>query len=239
MLTSLSNRWPALQGLINFVYPPLCSGCGAYCEDEEAVCGDCLRRIQWIDSPLPLSDIDFRPDSVARDNGVTTFPLFAAGDYNDPLKQIVINFKFKGVLASAKKVAAELVRLHGVDLRKLAPAILVPIPLHPSREYTRGYNQAAVLARLLGKRLDMPVDESILYRIKKKRPQARLKKNQRSANIRSVFQVSRAPDEIDLSDRILLVDDVVTSGQTMFEARRCLSGAGFRVIGGLAMAHAI
>jgi ComF family protein len=188
---------------------------------------------------MPLTDIDFGPRSTDDSSEPDSFPLFAAGDYSDRLKQVVINFKFKGITAPADMVAGRVIEAYGDKIRKLAPAVLVPIPLHPSREYVRGYNQATIFATGLARRLDFGIDDTLLYRIKKRRPQSKLRKRQRAANIRSVFEVEWSSPADRPMDRVILVDDVVTSGQTMFEARRCLIRAGYRVVGGIAMAHAV
>ena len=239
MLTAFQERWPAFRGFLDFVYPPLCSGCGAYTEAEGSICDMCLERIDWLKTPIPLTDIDFRPGASEATGPPPSFPLFVAGDYSDPLRQIVINFKFKSVTAPADLIAARVIKQFGDKIRRLTPAVLVPIPLHPSREYVRGYNQAAVFASALARRLEFGVDESILCRIKKRRPQSKLKKRKRLANIRSVFEALRSTKTEQSVDRIILVDDVVTSGQTMFEARRCLKKAGYQVVGAIAMFHAI
>jgi len=239
MLTSFLKRIPLLQGLIDFVYPPICSGCGIYCEDEESICVDCLKRIDWWDAPLSLTDISFRPDRESDVGQQDTFPLFAAGGYSDPLQQIIIRYKFQGVTSPALLIARRIVEEFGDKIGQLAPASLVPIPLHPSREYLRGYNQATLFAGELSKLLDMPVDTGLLVRVKKRKPQSKLGKSKRAANIKSVFALTPEAVAPDRGERVILVDDVVTSGQTMFEARRVLAGAGCRVVGGIAMADAL
>lgn len=239
MLTELLERSATFRGLIDFVYPPLCAGCNAYTEAVGSVCDSCVEQIDWLETPIPLTDIDFRPggsDDTGRPN---SFPLFAAGDYSDSLKRIVLNFKFKGITVPASMIAAKVVDSFGKKITGLAPAVLLPIPLHPSREYVRGYNQATVFASELASRLALDVNDSLLYRAKKRRPQSKLKKSRRSSNIRSVFEVDLAAETDESLHRVILVDDVVTSGQTMFEARRCLMRAGYQVVGGIAMAHRV
>ncbi len=239
MLTELLERSATFRGLLDFVYPPLCAGCNAYTEAVGAVCDSCVERIDWLDTPVPLTDIDFRPGSSDDSGKPNSFPLYAAGDYSDSLKQVVLNFKFKGITAPASMIAAKVVESFGKMISGLAPAVLLPIPLHPSREYVRGYNQAAVFASELAGRLGIGVNDTLLYRVKKRRPQSKLKKSRRSANIRSVFEVDLAAETDQSLHRVILVDDVVTSGQTMFEARRCLLRAGYQVVAAIAMAHKV
>jgi ComF family protein len=134
-------------------------------------------------------------------------------------------------------LADEIAQRQGAAVRKLSPAALVPIPLHPSREYVRGYNQAALFASELAPLIDMPVDGNLLIRLKKRRPQARLKQARRATNIRGAFVLAPDYTSEEHAERVILVDDVVTSGQTIFEARRTLARAGLSVVGAIAIAH--
>ena len=237
MLTQLAERFPLLKGLIDFVYPPLCSGCGAYEESPERVCEKCITRIDWWDKSILLTDLDFRSISGAESDPSDSFPLFAAGNYVDPLQQIIIEYKFHGAISVAPLIAKRIAEQFGEEIRKLSPAVLVPIPLHPSREYVRGYNQALIFAQKLSDLIDIPIDHDLLVRVKKRRPQSKLTKSKRAANIRSVFELVEDIDPAARCDRLILVDDVVTSGQTLFEARRTLARAGFTVVGAIAIAH--
>lgn len=236
MLTGLMDRFPLVRGLIDFVYPPLCAGCREYTEAPGGICERCLARIDWWDKSILLTDIDFRAPSGGESREPESFPLFAAGSYVGPLREIIVQYKFHGATSIVPVVAERLAGQFGEEIRKLAPALLVPIPLHPSREYLRGYNQAEVLARAVSSSIDLPVVDDILCRVKKRRPQSKLSKSRRAANIQAVFALSRDVDP-NLCRRVILVDDVVTSGQTLFEARRTLKEGGFEVIGAIAIAH--
>ena len=239
MLTSLFNRLPLPKGLVDFMYPPICAGCGSYFEAETGVCDDCRDRIDWSDQPAVLSDINFRPGAGDDSLQPDSFPLFAAGSYSDPLREIIIQYKFKGITGPAALVARRLTAEFEKKIQKLAPAVLIPIPLHPSREYVRGYNQATLFARELSRLLDMPMDDRVILRVKKRKPQSKLRKSKRAGNIRSVFELAPGAAETEGLERLILVDDVVTSGQTMFEARRVLTQAGLQVVGAIAMAHKV
>jgi len=236
MLTGLLDRFPLLRGLVDFVYPPLCAGCREYTETPGGICDCCLARIDWWDKSILLTDIDFRTPSNLDEKEPASFPLFAAGSYVGPLREIVVQYKFHGATSVVSVLAERLAAQFGAEIQKLSPALLVPIPLHPSREYLRGYNQAMVLARAVSPLLGIPVVDDIIFRVKKRRPQSRLSKSKRVANIQSVFALSAKLDS-DLCRRVILVDDVVTSGQTLFEARRTLQAAGFEVVGAIALAH--
>ncbi len=237
MLTGLTERFPLLKGLVDFVYPPLCAGCGRYAESPHCVCDRCLERIDWWDQPIPLTDIDFAPEGRFDDSKPRSFTAYIAASYVDPLRQIIIQYKFRGAVAIAPVIAERLCGQFGAKIKKLEPAVLVPIPLHPSREYERGYNQARIFADELSSRLEIPVDDNLIVRVRKRRPQSRLGKSKRVANIKSVFALSPGVNLAERCNRVILVDDVITSGQTVFEARRTLQEAGFEVVGAVAMAH--
>jgi ComF family protein len=123
---------------------------------------------------------------------------------------------------------------------------LVPIPLHPSRFRDRGFNQAEVIARALGKRLDLPVNTKLLLRTKKTTPQVEMKdRDKRLANMEKVFAVS-FPElkkfqfrECERKDQraIILVDDVFTTGATLRSAASVLKRAGAKYVFGVTIAQ--
>ena len=239
MLTALLSRYQLLQGLLDFIFPPLCSGCGSYTEAPGGVCEGCLEAIDWFKEPFCLADVNFAAGEEDPASGPKlSFPLFTGGNYTAPLKQIIINYKFRSATACIGLLAGRIVDQFSVKLCKFKPAMLVPIPLHPSREYRRGYNQATLFARELGRLLEMPVDEEILVRAKKRKPQARLREPERARNIRDVFSVSTGRTE-ESTLGVIIVDDVVTSGQTALEARKTLDRAGYTVVAAISIAHGL
>jgi len=111
---------------------------------------------------------------------------------------------------------------------------LVPIPLHPDRENQRGYNQAFIIAEKLTVLSEIKVSTELIYRTKKRKPQSKMDLKNRSKNIEGVFE---ADDDYKTCERILLIDDVVTTGSTVKEAKKILEKAGHNVIGAAALAH--
>jgi len=162
-----------------------------------------------------------------------SLPLFAYGNYADPLKEIIINYKFRGITSLAGLFARLLAELFGEQIMATGAGLLIPIPLYSAREYYRGYNQAELLARELGCALGLEVDSSRLVRIRRRKPQAKLREAERAKNIKGVFKAVESSDE----ERVLIVDDVVTSGATVREATTVLRKAGYKVLGAIAIAH--
>lgn len=237
-LEMILERLPLLRGLLDFVFPPLCSGCGEFTENRYAVCKRCLESIDWHQRPFCLTCGGIvETEKGCRQCETDSFPLYSAGNYADPLQQIVIRYKFHSATGAAALIATKVSEQFAPWLAKYKPVLLVPIPLHPGREHRRGYNQATLFATELGKLLDMDVNDGIIFRTKKRKPQSKLKQAARAANIKGVFAVGGdAAFEVE-TQKLILVDDVVTSGQTVLEARKTLQASGYEVVAVIAMAH--
>ena len=205
-----------IRGLVDFVFPPLCLGCSGYTDNQRAICEDCFQRIDRFSYPICLRCFRMLPkDGPCPECEEKSLPLFAFGNYTVPLRDIVIQFKFKGIRSIATTFAEELVSQFGNRLARYHAARLIPIPLHSQRESFRGYNQALVLAQRLSMLLNIPLADDMLRRMKKRRPQADLNFEKRAQNIKGVFRVSQPAEE---AQRIILVDDVVTTGSTVMES---------------------
>ncbi|PWB75884.1 hypothetical protein C3F09_01870 [candidate division GN15 bacterium] len=224
-----------LRGAVDLALPPLCTACGEYTESPTGFCESCIKRIDRYDYPMCLQcEQPIFSGIVCPQCGEEAMVLYAFGNYVDPLKEAVHQFKFRGVTRVAGYFAEEIAARFGAEIGGLAPAVLVPIPLHPSREHARGFNQAEVFAEALGSRLNLAINSEILIRIKKGKPHSRLSDNARARNIRGAFSV--IAEEIS-KDHVILVDDVVTGGHTVREARSELGKAGFHVPAVISIAH--
>ncbi len=226
-----------LKGFLDFFFPPLCLGCGKYYEDEDSICEACFQKIEEFAHPLCLNCDSIVPGQsqcpiCLKDSAL----LYVYADYRPPLKEIVINFKFRGITSPAKTFARLLASKFEKQFADLNIQAIVPIPLHAARKNQRGYNQAELLARELASLTNMELADNILYRRKRRRPQARLKLEKRKANVAGVFTAVECENEI---KRVLLVDDVVTTGATVLEAKKCLEQNGYTVVGIVAIAHGL
>jgi ComF family protein len=150
--------------------------------------------------------------------------LIACAYYSDPLKAAIRQFKYND-LSSLAVPLGQFMALGWQRLAPQKPAIdfIVAIPLHPSRKRQRGYNQSALLARELGVHLQLPVVEGVLLRTKATVPQVDLGIEERRANVRDAFQ---CVDGSLAGQRVLLVDDVYTSGSTLDAAYSALRKKG-------------
>jgi ComF family protein len=99
---------------------------------------------------------------------------------------------------------------------------IVPVPLHPDRLRSRGYNQSLEVARPIARQMKIPLDTTLLQRIRKTPQQQGLSATERRSNLRNAFALTSRPSEL----RILLIDDVMTTGETVRECSRTLIAGG-------------
>ena len=178
------------------VEPPYCMKCGKTLEDEEEeYCGDCMAI----------------PKSYRRG-----FPVFF---YKEPLKSALYDFKYKNQREFGAFFAECIFLQYGRQLLGLGLEGVVPVPIHPRKKRSRGYNQAAILAAELGKRLKIPVYSDYLVRDIDTNPQKELNDKERMKNLKKAFKISQ--NRIKLK-KILLVDDIYTSGATIEACTRIL-----------------
>jgi ComF family protein len=199
------------------IHPPWCPSCGipfqGFDPDSGHLCSRCI-----LDPP---------PFSGAR----------SFGYYTAHLSRTIQEFKFRGrkdlVRLLAPLLAGALVdswECDGFDF-------LIPVPLHPKRKRKRGYNQAGLLARSLSRLVGIPCCERALMRVRDTAPQVGLSDSERSRNVRNVFQ---CVDQAAIcGKRLLLIDDVMTTGATLASAAQTLLVSGALRVSTLTLARAV
>jgi ComF family protein len=222
------------EATLEFIYPPICLGCGQPRESRAILCDRCSEVISYLEHPICIESnrpITTGAECEACQPGL---PLFALGDHIGPIQQAVIGLKFHHVRRVAHWAGLELIARQKNRILELSPSALVPVPLHAGREYFRGFNQAELLAESLADDLDVDIRCDLVIRKKHRRVQSRLSGDKRFKNVRGVFEALPADETV---GGILIVDDVVTSGATVSEVSRVLREAGHRVVGVVAIAH--
>lgn len=196
-----------LERFEHWLLPPRCLLCGGPGHGLE-LCAGCDADLPRIPAnrlvPLPPP--------------VTLIPFY----YSFPLDRLILATKFAGNLA-AGTVIGELLARTVLQRGHPLPDGLLPVPLHPDRLRERGYNQAAVLAAVLGARLGVPVLEDLCVRVRHTPPQAALPAHRRRSNLRGAF---RASCQHAVPARVAVVDDVCTTGSTLRAVAQALEAAG-------------
>lgn len=236
-----------LTGIADLVFPPRCAACDALLERHGPLpfCPSCSEGIRFIRSPLcPHCGVPFPAtegeDHLCGDCLTTERPYAVArsvGRYEETLLTAIHRFKYRSRYGLGKTLgslmadfAAEIWDMKAFDL-------IVPVPLHKKRLKQRGFNQAVLLARSLSKRFAIPLDFTSLKRDLFTPPQVGLGREERSANVRGAFSVSH-PERI-AGRRILLVDDVYTTGSTLSECSRVLVRQKAEAVAVLTLARAL
>lgn len=225
------------SAVADVLYPPRCVGCGS---DEAWLCAECLRRMPALEPPWCLICGEPGPEercASCRARPLSLDRLRAACLFDGPIQAAVHAFKYQNLTALAPElgtIMATAWRRHG------SPAdLVVPVPLHPSRERARGYNQAAILARHVGRGLALPVASRALRRTRATREQVRLAEPQRWANVQGAFsppEVRRGNAACPIAGRrVLLVDDVCTTGATLDACARVLLASGAATVSGIVL----
>lgn len=144
----------------------------------------------------------------------------AAFGYTEPVSPLIAAYKYRGALQVGRVLGDLLLeRVTQAYRGQALPQLLLPVPLHSSRLRERGFNQALVLARQLGKGLDVPVSPDALARVRQTPPQQGLSAAARKRNLRGAF---RLQTELTAVTSIALIDDVVTTMSTAHELARVL-----------------
>jgi ComF family protein len=154
--------------------------------------------------------------------------------YLSPLREAICSFKYRGKHTLARPLARLMISAlpSGIEID-----MIVPIPLHPTRLRAREFNQSLLLADQLGRHLARPVSATHLVRITATNPQTTLTRQARLRNLREAFAVRRAQDLTE--KRILLVDDVFTTGTTLNECAKALRKAGSGPVFALTLARTV
>jgi ComF family protein len=211
------------SSIVDLLFPPRCVNChrlGAW------LCTNCQDEIEVIQPPvchrcgIPLAGLRIAPSPNmlptcvrCREKESLLDSLCACAFHAEPLRLAIHQFKYEDLRA----LAAPLGKLMAQRWAVLRPRdhdidVIVPVPLHVTRQRERGYNQAVLLARELGAEIHRPVIENVLVRVKATAPQVDLNAEERQTNVRNAFKTVN--DNL-AGKRVLLVDDVCTTGATL------------------------
>lgn len=232
--------------LLDLIFPRYCLGCKKELESKQPsqVCDGCFDKIN-LNSGIQCHICGLRNPQGTCQKCRKKTPLkglFSAGRYEDPiLKEMIHLFKYQSV-EPLKKPLAELIinYLKKENLAdKLANSVLIPVPLTLKRKLARGFNQSELLAKEIGAFLNCP-SVNLLKRKKFSGAQAEISDwQERKENISGAFVLAPDTNIIgfgNLYNKVILVDDVATSGATLEEAAMVLKNAGIKEIYGLVVA---
>lgn len=224
--------FPPLAQLIDLVFPPTCLACDAAVETVQALCASCWSRLTFLGAAgceACAHPFEFAvPDGTLCGACARTRPPFARARaalvYDEASRDLVLGFKHhdhteRTVLFAKWMAGAGRDVVAGAD-------VIVPVPLHWTRLWSRRYNQAALLALAIGKRTGTQVLVDALVRSRKTVSQGHLGRDARARNVQGAFAVAPRWREHLHGKRVLLVDDVYTTGATLGAVSGVLKRAG-------------
>jgi ComF family protein len=223
----------ALRGGLALIYPPTCPGCSGAIADPHALCARCWSGLHLIAPPCcdrfgtPFA-VDHGTGVLLSPRAIADPPVFAQARavalYEGVARDLVQRLKYEDRLDLGPVLAG---MMAGAGAELLARAdCLVPVPLHRWRLWRRRFNQAALLARRIGRIAGRPSEPGYLARVKATRPQVGLSRVARATNLQGAFRVPEAMRPQLQDRRILLIDDVMTTGATANAAARVLLRGG-------------
>jgi len=228
----LDGAQSALVWTGRVLFPPACLGCRDIVGQPGTLCARCWPQMRFLERPwCEVMGTPFSHEMGAgflSAEAIANPPPFAraraAVAYSGVARRMVGDLKFRDRTDLASWMARWMVRA-GAEL--LAETdLLVPVPLHRGRYLRRRFNQSAELARAIARLKHLPFEPDAVRRVKATRRQVGLKANQRQENVRGAFRV---PDEREIlvrGRRVLVIDDVYTTGATVAAVTRALKRAG-------------
>lgn len=224
------------EKLLELLYPQRCPFCDEVLKKSEKTalcCDNCRPKIPWVKGavcmkcgkPVEAPELEYCSDCQKTqhvfDQGAAVFTY--SGRIPGSIYRLKAANRRDYIAFFSSAMAGKGMKY----IRRWNPQLILPVPMHPKKRAARGYNQSELLARQLGEKVGIPYEPHLLVCVKKSREQKSLGQKERRKNLRGSFQVS---GQIEKLERVLIVDDVYTTGSTMDEISRTLKAAGVRQV---------
>lgn len=233
-------NWPA-----RILFPPICAGCRRHVFEPGVLCGACWSKLKFLERPwCPVMGTPFlheMGDGFLSAEAIADPPPFerarASVIYGGVAREMVQGLKYHDRTDLAPWMARWMMRT-GSELVADAD-LIVPVPLHWRRFVRRKFNQSAELGRTISRQSGVPLVPDALKRVKLTRQQVGLERKEREDNVRSAFRVPPEAEIAIAGRRVLLIDDVYTTGATVGAATKALRKSGAAAVDVLTFARVL
>lgn len=217
-----------VNDLLDFCFPGVCTLCQHTAEPNALLCDSCDEQLKTLERrpgcwkcAAPVASYD-SPCPFCQGQGVPHYAqILRLGVYDEPLDQLIGQLKYAGRWSVGEALAKRLYERPHVKQLLEDCDVLVPVPLHFVRQFRRGYNQAAIVAKTLGKLAGKPVVNP-LSRVRNTESQTHLRgRRNRFKNLKDAFRLRRP--HVVAGKRVVVIDDVTTTGATLQIVARMLS----------------
>lgn len=217
--------------LLDAVFPGKCAICHNILEEKRSggLCSTCRRQLHPLTEPRckhcskPVESLEEEFCGDCRGKVFYVTKGMALYSYDRMMQTAIANFKYGGELSCGDYFARDLVKHYGAWIREISPEVILPVPVHKNRLRFRGFNQAEYMAAQMGIELGIPVNGKYLIRTENTRPQKGLDVRARIENLQRSFDVIRRGRSY---HKVLLLDDIYTTGATLEACGKALKEAG-------------
>lgn len=219
--------------LLDFLFPKKCLICGSL---GRYFCLSCLEKLSYTKNQIcpGCYNPSFSGKTHPFCQEKTALDGLAFGfSYQGLIKTAIKKIKYREIFSLTEELVE--LAIKRIQSSMFSHYLIIPIPLHIKRFSTRGFNQSELIGEIISKNWNLSIEKKVLQRIKNTQSQVKLKKKERAENIKGAFSVINK-EEI-AGQKILLIDDVFTSGATLNEAAKILKKEGVVKVWALTIAH--
>lgn len=220
------------------LFPKTCPVCGEIIARKAEICAGCNENLTFIREPKckkcgkPFDTAEMT--SMVReycDDCIKHTHMYDCGmavfQYNEDIREAIYRFKYHNQRTYAGFFGKVMARQYGRDIARLGVQAIIPVPISRKKKIDRGYNQAELIANVLGQALKLPVERKIIIRSRHTTPQKELNFTERKKNLKNAFKISESIVKYKV---VLLVDDIYTTGSTIDACAGVLKAAGVKKV---------
>ncbi len=220
--------------ILDLLFPRRCPICGQIIvPKEDLICPGCVKKLSWVRGPvckccgkeIISGTVEYCPDCAAHPRSFSHG--MALLNYNEISAPSLAMIKYHNRREYLDFYAKAAYRKYGENIARLGPDLIIPVPVHNSRLKKRGFNQTEEFGKCLSRYVKIPMSSAFLTRSKKTAPQKNLGPALRLKNLEQAFCCKKMPSRV---KKVLLIDDIYTTGSTAEACARALKKAGIQQV---------